>query len=142
MVILNMNHMQKPNNRFLIVLHSFRVILSLLLIIHGMVRLFIGGAPHFGAYLTGEGIPGGTFIAYALTFFEIIGGCLLALRVFSRWIIPVFLIEIIMGLVMVHGKEGWFVVGYGRNGSEYSVLILVSLILIWFSEDVFVKKVS
>jgi putative oxidoreductase len=66
----------------------------------------------------------------------------LALRVFSRWIIPVFLIEIIMGLVMVHGKEGWFVVGYGRNGSEYSLLILVSLILVWFSEDVFVKKES
>jgi putative oxidoreductase len=133
--VLNMKHMQKPNNRFLIVLHSFRVILSLLLIIHGMVRLFIGGVPHFGAYLTSEGIPGGTF-------FEIIGGCLLALRVFSRWIIPVFLIEIIMGLVMVHGKEGWFVVGYGRNGSEYSLLILVSLILVWFSEDVFVKKES
>jgi putative oxidoreductase len=69
--VLNMKHMQKPNNRFLIVLHSFRVILSLLLIIHGMVRLFIGGVPHFGAYLTSEGIPGGTFIAYALTFFEL-----------------------------------------------------------------------
>lgn len=134
--------MQKVNNRFFIILHSFRVVLSLLLITHGVVRLVIGGAPHFGTYLSSEGIPAGTVIAYTLTFFEIIGGCLLALRIFSRWIIPVFLAEIILGLIMVHAKEGWFVVGYGRNGSEYSVLIIVSLILIWFSEDVFAKQTS
>lgn len=134
--------MQQINGRFLIVLHSFRVVLSLLLIIHGLVRLVIGGAPHFGTYLSSEGIPAGTVIAYTLTFFEIIGGCLLALRVFSKWIIPVFLAEIILGLIMVHAKEGWFVVGYGRNGSEYSVLIIVSLILVWFSEDVLTKKIA
>lgn len=134
--------MQQFNSRFLIVLHLFRVVLSLLLIIHGVVRLVIGGVPHFGAYLNSEGIPAGTVIAYALTFFEIIGGCLLALRIFSKWIIPVFLVEIIIGLIMVHAKEGWFVVGYGRNGSEYSILIIVSLVLVWFSEDVFAKKIS
>jgi putative oxidoreductase len=142
LLYLNANHMQQVNSRFLIVLHSFRVILSLLLIIHGMVRLLIGGAPHFGAYLSEQGIPAGTVIAYILTFFEIIGGCLLALRIFSKWIIPVFLAEIILGLIMVHAKEGWFVVGYGRNGSEYSVLIIASLMLVWFSEDVFTKQAS
>jgi len=141
-VVHKLQPMQPINSRFLIALHAFRIILSLLLITHGVVRLLIGGAPHFGTYLSGEGIPAGTFVAYALTFFEIIGGCLLALRVFSRWIIPVFLLEIILGLVMVHAKEGWFVVGYGRNGSEYSVLIIVSLVLVWFSEDIFEKKLS
>ena len=134
--------MQQLTPRFLIVLHSFRVVLSLLLIIHGVVRLSVGGAIHFGAYLEGEGIPGGTIIAYLLTFFEIVGGCLLALRVYTKWIVSVFLLEIILGLIMVHAKEGWFVVGYGRNGSEYSVLIIISLLLICFSEDVFKNKVS
>lgn len=142
MVFLKANHMQQNNGRFLIVLHSFRVVLCLLLITHGVVRLVVGGAPHFGAYLNSEGIPAGIVIAYTLTFFEIIGGCLLALRIFSKWIIPVFLTEIIFGLIMVHAKEGWFVVGYGRNGSEYSVLIIVSLILVWFSEDVLTKQTS
>ncbi len=134
--------MQQLTPRFLIVLHSFRVVLSLLLIIHGVVRLSVGGALHFGTYLEGEGIPAGTIIAYLLTFFEIVGGCLLALRVYAKWIVPVFLLEIILGLIMVHAKEGWFVVGYGRNGSEYSVLIIISLVLIWFSEDVLRNKVS
>lgn len=134
--------MQQLTSRFLLVLHSFRVVLSLLLIIHGVVRLSVGGALHFGAYLEEEGIPAGNIIAYLLTFFEIVGGCLLALRVCTKWIVPVFLIEIILGLIMVHAKEGWFVVGYGRNGSEYSVLIIISLVLIWFSEDVFKKTVS
>ncbi|TDO26440.1 DoxX family protein [Sediminibacterium goheungense] len=134
--------MQQLTPRFLLVLHSFRIVLSLLLIIHGVVRLSVGGALHFGAYLEEEGIPAGNIIAYLLTFFEIVGGCLLALRVYTKWIVPVFLIEIILGLIMVHAKEGWFVVGYGRNGSEYSVLIIISLVLIWFSEDVFKKTVS
>lgn len=132
--------MQQLNSRFLIALHAFRVGLCLLLIIHGVVRLLVGGVPHFGTYLNEEGIPAGTVIAYTLTFFEIIGGCLLAFRKFSKWIILVFMAEIILGLVMVHAKEGWFVVGYGRNGSEYSVLIIISLLLVWFSEDVFEKN--
>ena len=33
---------------------------------------------------------------------------------------------------MVHAKAGWFVVGAGRNGMEYSVLLIVCLLaLAW-----------
>ncbi len=28
---------------------------------------------------------------------------------------------------IVHGREGWFVVGAGRNGMEYSVLLITVL---------------
>lgn len=126
--------------QFTIGLHVFRIILSLLLAAHGIVRLWTGGAPHFGAYLESQGFPAGTVIAYVLTFFEIAGGLLLMFRVFTTWIVAVFLLEIITGLIMVHGKEGWFVVGYGRNGSEYSVLIIASLLLVWLSEGYFAGK--
>ena len=34
-----------------------------------------------------------------------------------------------MGIILVHLREGWFVVGGGRNGVEYSVL-LVSIFLV------------
>lgn len=128
------------SRNFIIGLHAFRILLALLLVIHGLVRLLIGGVPHFGAYLGTQGLPAGSFIAYTLTFFEIAGGVLMMARIFVKWIIPVFLLEIIMGLIMVHGREGWFVVGYGRNGSEYSVLIIASLILVWLSEGFLMKR--
>ncbi|HKJ16853.1 MAG TPA: hypothetical protein VJ984_05875 [Xanthomonadales bacterium] len=33
-----------------------------------------------------------------------------------------------VGIVLVHAPEGWFVVGLGRNGMEYSVLLIVCLL--------------
>ena len=34
------------------------------------------------------------------------------------------------GVAMIHAKEGWFVVGAGRNGMEYSLLLIGSLALV------------
>ena len=34
------------------------------------------------------------------------------------------------GIVMVHAPNGWFVVGGGRNGAEYSVLLIVALLCV------------
>jgi putative oxidoreductase len=31
------------------------------------------------------------------------------------------------GIAMIHAREGWFVVGGGRYGVEYSVLLIVAL---------------
>ena len=51
------------------------------------------------------------------------------------WAVPlcaVFAAVYACGLVLVHWPAGWFVVGLGRNGMEYSVLLLVCLtVLAW-----------
>ena len=39
---------------------------------------------------------------------------------------------LVMGIVFVHFKEGWFVVGGGRNGVEYNLLLIVVLVYIMF----------
>jgi putative oxidoreductase len=39
-----------------------------------------------------------------------------------------FALELFAGIVLVHARDGWFVVGGGRNGMEYSVLLIVGLI--------------
>jgi putative oxidoreductase len=37
-----------------------------------------------------------------------------------------------VGIVMVHFTEGWFVVGGGRNGWEYNFLLICDLLtVIW-----------
>ena len=35
-----------------------------------------------------------------------------------------------VGLVMVHAPNGWFVVGAGRNGVEFSVLLIATLLCV------------
>lgn len=39
-----------------------------------------------------------------------------------------------MGIVLVHAPEGWFVVGLGRNGMEYSVLLIVCLLSLAYQD--------
>src|SRR5690349_10228527 len=101
-----------------------RVATAILLGIHGASRAYTGGFAPFGEYLQSRGIPFGAAVAIAITVFEIVGTFFLLAR---RFVIPVALGHmaiLIGGIIMVHGPEGWFVVGGGRNGVEYSVLLL------------------
>jgi len=112
---------------------ALRVAVAILLGIHGYYRAFTGGPSGFGAFLTSAGFPAGVAVAWAITVFEMAASlCLLAGR-YVRVVIPGFLLILSAGIVMVHGGEGWFVVGGGRNGVEYSVLLIVSLLVLFFS---------
>ncbi|MGE0639317.1 MAG: DoxX family protein [Thermoanaerobaculia bacterium] len=104
-----------------------RVATAILLWLHGAHRLFTGGYAGFGNYLDGQGIPFGHALALAITLFEVTGPLLLVLR---RAVVPVALghaLILVSGILMVHGSEGWWVVGAGRNGVEFSVLLLAAL---------------
>ncbi len=39
-----------------------------------------------------------------------------------------------MGLILVHVPAGWFVVGLGRNGLEYSVPLIIALLCVGFHD--------
>lgn len=49
----------------------------------------------------------------------------------GRWVSPLAVIYSViyaLGIALVHAKAGWFVVGLGRNGSEFSVLLIACLL--------------
>lgn len=104
-----------------------RIALAGLLAAHGWARLFADGVVPFGAWLESIGFPFGFGIACAVTAFEILGTPLLALRRFVFPLCCVYIAIYLAGLVLVHWPAGWFVVGLGRNGMEYSVLLIVCL---------------
>lgn len=107
-----------------------RIVVALLLIVHGVFRATHAGyVDGFGGHLDEVGIPAGRALAYAITAFEVIGGTLLALGFQARLLAWIFAAELTAGIVMVHAPEGWFVVGGGRNGMEYSVLLIATLLL-------------
>jgi len=97
---------------------------------HGLIRLYAGTVNGFGEFLNNKGFLIGPAIAWFLTIFEIIGGLTMAAGYFVKWIAAVFIIEHIMGIILVHAPNGWFVVGYQSGGAEYSVLIIFSLLVI------------
>jgi putative oxidoreductase len=41
-----------------------------------------------------------------------------------------FGVQLAMGIYLVHAPAGWFVVGAGRNGMEFSVLLILCLLVI------------
>lgn len=108
-------------------LAMIRYATAAILLVHPVTRLIEHTVPVFGQWLGTQGIPLGTAVAYGVTCFELLSGAALLSR---RCVVPAcaVLIAILgMGIKMVHGPEGWFVVGGGRNGMEYSVLLIACL---------------
>lgn len=107
-----------------------RLLLSGIIAAHGWARLLAGGVEPFGVWLDSQGIPLGMAIAYAITAIEILGTPLLAAGFFVVYLCPVYAGIYVAGIALVHAPAGWFVVGLGRNGMEYSVLLVCCLLCV------------
>jgi putative oxidoreductase len=114
-------------SRTTLALHIVRIGVAVVLGVHGYARAFAGGVTPFGGFLDSVGFPAGVVLAWAITIFEMTGSLCLAAGRYVRVVAPVFISILAMGMVLVHGSAGWFVVGLGRNGCEFSVLLIVCL---------------
>lgn len=120
-----------PDARSRIAWIVLRVTLAGLIAAHGWARLLAGAVEPFAGWLTTLGLPG-LLIAWGITAVEILGTPLFAL---GRLAFPLSLLYAAIytaGIVTVHAPAGWFVVGLGRNGAEYSVLLIVALLCVGF----------
>ncbi len=115
-------------------LKIFRVVVSLFLVAHGCIRIYAGTVGGFGEFLGSKGFPAGVVLAWGITVFEITGGLTLAAGYFVRWICAVFIVELLFGIWLVHAPNGWFVVGYTSGGMEYSVLLILSFLVVASTE--------
>ena len=112
-----------------------RVAVASIFIIHGMTRAILGTVDDFGGFLSSSGLPAGLAIAWTITIVEIVGGLALAAGLAVGPLALWFGVQIAVGILMVHGKAGWFVVGAGRNGAEYSILILACLFVVALTDS-------
>ena len=103
-----------------------RIPLIVILMMHSVPGMIDGGVNSFGRdYLDQIGFaPFGLAIAWSIKVSHIVCAVLLLL---NRYILVASLVTIfvlIMGIIMVHYPEGWYVVGGGRNGVEFNVLLI------------------
>ena len=110
-----------------------RIVVALIMFIHGLGRIYLGIVDGFGEFLTLNGFPLGFYLAWAITIFEIVGSVLIAVGFYVAPLAIIFALHLLCGIYLVHLKDGWFVVGAGRNGAEFSVLLIASFIALAIS---------
>ncbi len=114
-------------NQSLIVL---RVATAGMFLAHSIVRICNGTIPRFADFMTNKGFPMAMLIVILITIFETIGGVLLLLGYFSRWLALGFILLLLIGNVIIHLENGWFVGEHGSGGMEYSFELMFALLVI------------
>lgn len=59
------------------------------------------------------------------------------LIIFNKYLVSSSILQIsilVMGIILIHFKDGWFVIGGGRNGIEYNVLLITVLLSLIFQK--------
>jgi putative oxidoreductase len=113
--------------RAVVALDVVRWTVAGLIWIHGAARLSSGGVEPFGTWLEGQGFPLGLQQAWAVTIYELVAPIFIIAGRFVTLACLGHIFILSIGLVLVHAPNGWFVVGLGRNGVEYSVVLIASL---------------
>jgi putative oxidoreductase len=108
-----------------------RIIMGFIFITHGAARLYYSSIEGFGDFLNSKGLVIGLILAWAITIGEIVFGSLLILGRYVRYCVMFHSVVILTGIIMVHIPNGWFVVGHGTGGVEYSLLILGVLAVLY-----------
>lgn len=107
-----------------------RMVVSSILISHGMARIYYRTVDEFGTFLDSSGLAAGPVLAWIVTLIELLGGFSLLFGIYRRPLSLYFIGEFLVGIALVHAQHGFFVVGHGRNGIEYSLLLIASLLVI------------
>ncbi len=111
-----------------------RIAVVVILLTHSVFGIFNNGINDFGnLFLNQIGFaPFGVIIAWSIKLSHIVAAILLLLNKYVKLAGFVTIFVLIMGIVLVHFQEGWFVVGGGRNGVEYNFLLICVLLAIMY----------
>jgi putative oxidoreductase len=79
--------------------------------------------------------PFGVWIAWTIIITQIITSILLLLDIFTKIASLLNIAILLGGIITVHFKEGWFVVGGGRDGMEFSFVLIIMLLTLLLRKD-------
>lgn len=110
-----------------------RVVTGVVFIAHGAPKLFGGGVAGLESFLSGISFPLPAFFAWVVTLLEFFGGLALVVGLLVTPIALLFVIEMLMGIVLVHGANGFYVIGPGQGGIELNLMLIASLLTLVFA---------
>lgn len=115
-----------------------RFAVAVILIMHSVPGMLNNGINDFGnLYLNTVGFaPYGVFLAWLIKLSHVAAAVLLLWNKYVKLASIVTIFILVIGIVMVHFSEGWFVVGGGRNGVEFNFLLIFVLLAIMFPNGI------
>jgi putative oxidoreductase len=107
-----------------------RLAVAIILFMHSIPGMFNNGINDFGNhYLNEVGFaPVGVPLAWAIKLSHLAAAICLLLNKYVKWAAIITILILVAGIMMVHFKEGWFVVGGGNNGVEFNFLLIAVLV--------------
>jgi putative oxidoreductase len=111
-----------------------RLAVAVILLMHSVPTIMNGSINAFGnLYLKEVGFGAmGIYAAWAVKLSHIACALCFLLNKYLKPAAVVTIFVLIMGIIMIHYKEGWFVVGGGRNGVEFNFLLIAVLLTFLF----------
>lgn len=111
-----------------------RIPVVVILLAHSIPGMFNNGINDFGnLYLNQIGFaPVGLPLAWAIKLSHVVCAAYLVFNKFVKPAAWLTILILIMGIRMVHFKDGWYVVGGGTNGVEFNFLLIFVLLAIIF----------
>lgn len=115
-----------------------RIAVAIILLMHSVLGMFNNGINDFGNfYLNSVGFaPFGVLLAWFIKVSHLATAILLVLNKYIKPAAILTILILIVGIIMIHFKEGWFVVGGGRNGVEFNFLLIAVLLAIMFPNGI------
>lgn len=116
-----------------------RAAVGVLFIAHALLKILVFTMPGAVQFFGQVGFPGWT--AYLVTAVELIGGALLVLGVWTRWVALVT-IPILLGAASVHWPNGW-VFSNANGGWEFPIFwAVVMLVLAMLGDGAYALRPS
>ncbi|NIP57629.1 MAG: DoxX family protein [Gemmatimonadetes bacterium] len=104
-----------------------RLAIGVIFLTHGLPKL-LGGVGATGEFFAQIGIPLAGLAAWLVTLLETFGGALLITGTLVTPIAALLSIHMLLGILLVHLSNGWYVLGPGQGGAEFNVLLIAGLI--------------
>lgn len=120
-----------------------RLAVSIILLSHSLHGIFTNNDVNdFGnLFLNKTGFaPFGVLIAWLVVITQIVTSILLLCNRYVKVSALLNIAILTMGIVLVHFREGWFVVGGGRNGMEFSVVLIIVLLSLALNDKTLTKS--
>lgn len=106
-----------------------RIILGVIFVAHGAATLFGDGGPGaLAGFLGSLGVPLPMLAAWLVTLLEFVGGMFLIVGLFVLPTAILLIVHMLLGIVLVHAQNGFYVIGPGANGVEFNLLLIAGLL--------------
>ena len=103
-----------------------RIVAGIVFMSHGYHKFFMMGLPGVTGFFGGLGIPLPGLAAPAVATLELVGGFLLLIGFFARFVAVPLAIDMATAILLVHAKNGFFI----PNGIEFVMMLLTAALAV------------